>query len=70
MPLGASAAHTGAHLFRYCPWHVPCRSVKCHGPEDRIIEVRPGDPPSQLEKIREVMRVMDADMGFVPRKEG
>ncbi|CAN0008316.1 unnamed protein product, partial [Hapterophycus canaliculatus] len=32
----------------------------------RVVEIREGDPAAHLAKLREVERLMDADMGFVP----
>ena len=32
----------------------------------RVVEIRAGDPAAHLAKLREVQRLMDADMGFAP----
>lgn len=40
------------------------------GVDGRVIEVRPGDGAAPLTKMREVKRVMDQEMGFVPLREG
>lgn len=38
--------------------------------KDKVVEVRPGDGQTQLNKVGEVKRIMDQEMGFTPLAEG
>ena len=38
--------------------------------EDRVVEIRPQDGTAQSEKMREIKRVIDQEMGFVPLADG